>query len=85
MIVCTDIFERGIDQPQVNIVINFDIPYSSQHYVHRVGRAGRYGRKGITIDMVSKDKEHYVNIMHELKLVPSKVPEEFDQNLYVNY
>ncbi|MES1902172.1 MAG: putative ATP-dependent RNA helicase ddx6 [Paramarteilia canceri] len=85
IMICTDIFERGIDNPKINVVINFDTANSSQQYLHRVGRAGRYGRKAIAIDIVCDDeRDHYLQIMSELSIKPSKVPEKFDESLYVN-
>lgn len=35
---------RGIDAERVNLVINMDVPYDSETYLHRVGRAGRFGK-----------------------------------------
>ena len=55
--VATDIFGRGIDIERVNIVINYDMPDSSDTYLHRVGRAGRFGTKGLAISFVSSSEE----------------------------
>ena len=57
--VSTDIFGRGIDIERINIVINYDMPESSDSYLHRVGRAGRFGTKGLTVSFISstQDKE----------------------------
>jgi len=87
ILVCTDIFERGIDNTRVNVVINFDLPRSSHHYLHRTGRAGRYGRKGITIDIVNMQKHQiaqYAKIMQEIGIAPQPVPKKFDEELYKN-
>ena len=43
---------RGIDIERVNLVINFDMPNSSDTYLHRVGRAGRYKTKGNAVSFV---------------------------------
>lgn len=43
LLVATDVFGRGIDMRQVNLVINYDFPRDSETYLHRVGRAGRFG------------------------------------------
>ena len=37
-------------------MINYDLPASIENYLHRIGRSGRYGRKGVAINMVSKDE-----------------------------
>jgi len=57
IMVATDIFGRGIDIERVNIVINYDMPDSSDSYLHRVGRAGRFGTKGLTITFVATDED----------------------------
>lgn len=86
VIICTDIFERGIDNPRVNCVINFDIPQCSKTYLHRAGRAGRYGRKGLTVDMVNEtQQEKYVKILKDLRIIPDCFPETIDDSLYQNY
>ena len=46
IMVSTNLFGRGIDIERVNVVINYDMPESSDSYLHRVGRAGRFGTKG---------------------------------------
>tara|TARA_B100000767_G_scaffold61696_1_gene57479 strand:- start:731 stop:1909 length:1179 start_codon:yes stop_codon:yes gene_type:complete len=53
ILLSTDLLSRGIDVQQVSIVINFDIPYSIDNYIHRIGRSGRFGRKGIAINLVT--------------------------------
>merc|ERR1712228_779051 len=57
ILVATDLFGRGMDVERVNIVINFDMPPSSDMYLHRVGRAGRFGRKGLAISFVASDAD----------------------------
>jgi len=46
VLVGTDVCQRGLDIPQVSIVINFDAPQDAESYVHRIGRTGRAGNKG---------------------------------------
>jgi ATP-dependent RNA helicase DeaD len=53
IIVATDVAARGIDVQRVSHVINFDIPYDSEAYVHRIGRTGRAGRSGKAILFVA--------------------------------
>jgi len=53
IIVATDVAARGIDVERVSHVINFDIPYDSEAYVHRIGRTGRAGRSGKAILLVA--------------------------------
>ena len=54
VIICTDLFARGIDIQQVGYVINYDIPSNVHTYIHRIGRSGRWGRKGVGINFVTK-------------------------------
>ena len=58
IIISTDIWARGIDVSSVGFVINFDLPYKKESYIHRIGRSGRYGKKGIAINFIN-DKEYY--------------------------
>merc|ERR1712038_17137 len=57
IMVSTDLFGRGIDIERVNIVVNYDMPDSSDTYLHRVGRAGRFGTKGLAITFASSDDD----------------------------
>jgi len=52
-LVATDVAARGIDVDDVEVVINYDIPYDPEDYVHRIGRTGRAGRNGLAISFVS--------------------------------
>jgi ATP-dependent RNA helicase DeaD len=53
ILVATDVAARGLDVDRISHVINYDIPYDTESYVHRVGRTGRAGRKGEAILFVS--------------------------------
>lgn len=46
---------QGIDVQQVSLVINYDLPTDKENYVHRIGRSGRFGRKGVAINLVTKE------------------------------
>jgi superfamily II DNA/RNA helicase len=48
-LVATDVAARGIDIPSITHVINFDLPFQSENFVHRIGRTGRAGAKGVAI------------------------------------
>ena len=54
VLICSDLYARGIDVQQVSIVINFDIPKNESTYLHRIGRSGRWGRKGVAINFKTK-------------------------------
>jgi len=53
IVVATDVAARGIDVPRISHVINYDIPYDTEAYVHRIGRTGRAGRRGSAILFVA--------------------------------
>jgi ATP-dependent RNA helicase DeaD len=49
IIIATDVAARGLDVERISLVINYDIPYDVEAYVHRIGRTGRAGREGTTV------------------------------------
>ncbi|MCV5446369.1 helicase-related protein, partial [Escherichia coli] len=51
-LIATDVAARGIDLPNVSHVINYDMPYGADVYVHRIGRTGRAGNRGCAISLV---------------------------------
>lgn len=53
ILVATDVVARGLDVERVSHVINYDIPYDTESYVHRIGRTGRAGRQGDAILFIS--------------------------------
>lgn len=53
IVVATDVAARGIDVPRISLVVNYDIPYDAEAYVHRIGRTGRAGREGKAILFVA--------------------------------
>ncbi len=79
IIIATDVAARGIDVSRVSHVINYDIPYDAEAYVHRIGRTGRAGRSGKAILFVAPREQRMLrtierttkSVINELKL-PSK-------------
>ncbi|KAI5151735.1 ATP-dependent RNA helicase, partial [Enteropsectra breve] len=62
ILVSTDVFSRGMDIPQVNLIINYDLPSHSEEslkecYIHRIGRSGRFDRVGFVVDFVKDDAD----------------------------
>jgi ATP-dependent RNA helicase DeaD len=54
VLVATDVAARGLDVERISLVINFDIPFDPEAYVHRIGRTGRAGREGQAILFVAQ-------------------------------
>jgi len=53
ILIATDVAARGLDVPRISHVVNYDIPYDVEAYIHRIGRTGRAGRKGMAITFVT--------------------------------
>ena len=66
ILIATDVSARGIDIPDVNYVVNYDLPENPENYVHRVGRTGRGVRKGIAVSFCSKDEEERLDEIQQL-------------------
>lgn len=66
ILVATDVAARGLDIAQLPCVINFDVPYVAEDYVHRIGRTGRAGAKGLALMLASKEEDHAVRAIEQL-------------------
>jgi len=60
ILVATDVAARGLDVERVSHVLNFDIPYDTESYIHRIGRTGRAGRSGEAILFVTTRERQMV-------------------------
>jgi ATP-dependent RNA helicase DDX31/DBP7 len=64
VLICTDVASRGLDLPNVDFVIEYDPPFSSDDHLHRIGRTARAGRDGrALIFLLPGDEEEYVGIL----------------------
>jgi superfamily II DNA/RNA helicase len=69
VLICTDVGSRGLDIPEVDVVINYHIPLTCENFVHRSGRTARANKSGICISLVSeKELTLYQKILRELKI-----------------
>jgi len=65
VLIATDVSARGIDIPDVEYVVNYDLPDSPEYYVHRVGRTGRGSHKGQAISFCSKEEREMLTTIEE--------------------
>ena len=65
VLIATDVSARGIDIPDVELVVNYDLPESPEYYVHRVGRTGRGTNKGQAISFCSKEEREMLTTIEE--------------------
>ncbi len=61
ILVATDVAARGLDIPEVDLVVNYDTPEYPETYVHRVGRTGRAGRSGRAVTFVTQNETHLLD------------------------
>jgi ATP-dependent RNA helicase RhlE len=66
VLVATDVAARGLDIEALPVVVNFEIPFDPEDYVHRIGRTGRAGMEGIAISLVSFDEEEQLKGINRL-------------------
>ncbi|ANB18279.1 DEAD/DEAH box helicase [Dokdonella koreensis] len=66
VMVATDVAARGLDIPQLPLVINFDLPMVAEDYVHRIGRTGRAGATGEAISLVAPDESELLRAIRRL-------------------
>ncbi|PHX90633.1 MAG: heavy metal transporter [Nitrospirae bacterium] len=77
LLVATDVAARGLDIPSVSHVVNYDLPTSSEVYVHRIGRTGRAGREGSAITVLDPREQRLLWNIEQLtkaKIIVMQVP-----------
>jgi ATP-dependent RNA helicase DeaD len=83
ILIATDVAARGLDVERISHVVNYDIPYDSETYVHRIGRTGRAGRSGDAILFVSPRERNMLRVIERVtrqQLEEMKMPSVADVN-----
>jgi len=66
ILVASDVAARGLDVKGVSHVINFDVPWQPDDYIHRIGRTGRAGMKGIAVTLATREDAESVSAIEKL-------------------
>ncbi len=79
VLVATDVASRGLDIEGLPYVVNYELPYEPQDYIHRIGRTGRAGASGVAISLVSPDEVDELRGVQRLlrRAIPVQVVDEF--------
>ncbi len=73
ILVATDVAARGIDVRTLSHVINIDLPFQAEDYIHRIGRTGRAGGKGVAITFATYKEEHAISKINQTMGSPMTV------------
>jgi ATP-dependent RNA helicase RhlE len=74
-LVATDVAARGIDVRELEHVVNYDMPYKAEDYIHRIGRSGRAGNVGHAVSLMSHDEQYLLEAIE--RLLDEKLPQEW--------
>ena len=83
ILVATDVAARGLDVDRIGLVINYDMPFDSEAYVHRIGRTGRAGRTGEAVLFVTPRERRFINNLERATGQPIE-PMEVPGNTAIN-
>jgi ATP-independent RNA helicase DbpA len=72
VLVATDVAARGLDIKELQAVINYDLPWDPEIYVHRIGRTGRAGKKGLALSLCTEQELNRVKSIEEYQSIPVK-------------
>jgi ATP-dependent RNA helicase DeaD len=81
LLIATDVAARGLDIETVTHVINYDMPWDVEQYIHRIGRTGRAGRAGDAITLVEPRERRNLRMIEQMtgaKIQPARIPTAAD-------
>lgn len=81
LLIATDVAARGLDIDQITHVVNYDIPWDVESYIHRIGRTGRAGRSGSAITLISPRERRQLKLIERFinaPIRPARVPTAAD-------
>jgi len=81
LLVATDVAARGLDIDTVTHVVNYDIPWDVEQYIHRIGRTGRAGREGDAITLVEPRERRQLRFIEQMigaRIKPARIPTAAD-------
>jgi superfamily II DNA/RNA helicase len=74
VLLASDMASRGLDIPSVTLVVNYDIPFAVETYVHRIGRSGRGDRLGNSVTLIMTDEDkHKMTFIVQVHSIPIKI------------
>ncbi|KAJ7947347.1 DEAD-box ATP-dependent RNA helicase [Quillaja saponaria] len=76
VLVATDVASKGLDFPDIQHVINYDMPGEIENYVHRIGRTGRCGKTGVATTFINKNQTEttLLDLKHLFQEVKQRIP-----------
>lgn len=77
VVVATDVAARGLDVERIGLVVNYDVPYDTESYVHRIGRTGRAGREGKALLFVTPHQKRMLRDIERFtgqRIEPVRLP-----------
>ena len=77
VLVATDVAARGLDIPNVGLIIQYDLPTNIDDYVHRIGRTGRAGKQGIAVAFFGEKNRNLVDDLHNLLIEAHQTVPDF--------
>ena len=87
VLVATDVASKGLDFPDIQHVINYDMPEEIENYVHRIGRTGRCGKTGIATTFINKEQSDTIllDLKHLLVEAKQRLPPVLQVPPWVSY